>query len=110
MFYFLSGYFLNDMSNLHQDNIFFKTFILHGSVTLAILCSFQVYRKVINHIYACCSVAQSGLILCDPMDFIYMYLFFFKSFSHLGCYRILSRVPCTNSRLRVCLIELLRIF
>ena len=26
--------------------------------------------------------------------YIYMYLFFFKFFSHLGCYIILSRVPC----------------
>ena len=26
--------------------------------------------------------------------YIYMYLFFFKFFSHLGYYRILSRVPC----------------
>ena len=26
--------------------------------------------------------------------YIYMYLFFFKFFSQLGCYRIVSRVPC----------------
>ena len=26
--------------------------------------------------------------------YIYMYLFFFKFFSHLGYYRIPSRVPC----------------
>ena len=25
---------------------------------------------------------------------LYMYLFFFKFFSHLSYYRILSRVPC----------------
>ena len=39
------------------------------------LCQFQVHSKVIQ--------------LC-----VYMYLFFFKFFSHLGYYRILSRVPC----------------
>ena len=27
-----------------------------------------------------------------------MYLFFFKFFSHLGCYRILSRVPCAFNK------------
>ena len=37
------------------------------------LCQFQVYSKV-THFY------------------IYIYLFFFKFFSHLGYYRILSRV------------------
>ena len=26
--------------------------------------------------------------------YVYMYLFFFKFFSHLGCCIILSRVPC----------------
>ena len=39
------------------------------------LCSFQVYSRVIQL-------------------FIYMYLFSFKFFSHLGCYIIWSRVPC----------------
>ena len=38
-------------------------------------CSFQVYHKVIW--------------VCK-----YMYLFFFKFFSHLGYYRMLSRIPC----------------
>ena len=38
------------------------------------LYQFQVYSKVIQL-------------------YIYMYLFFFKLFSHLGYYRILSRVP-----------------
>ena len=28
--------------------------------------------------------------------YIYMYLFFFKFFSHLGCYIILRRVPCEH--------------
>ena len=39
------------------------------------LCSFQVYSKVIPF-------------------YIYMYLLFFKFFPHLGYYRQLSRVPC----------------
>ena len=39
------------------------------------LCEFQVYSKAIQL-------------------YTYMYLFFFKFFSHLGYYRILSRVPC----------------
>ena len=39
------------------------------------LFSFQVYSKVIQ-------------LYTD------MYLFFFKVFSHLGYYRVLSRVPC----------------
>ena len=30
--------------------------------------------------------------------YIYMYLFFFKFFSHLGYYRVLSRVPMLHSR------------
>ena len=38
------------------------------------LCYFQVYNKVIQ---------------------LYMYLFIFKFFSKLGCYRMLSRVPRT---------------
>ena len=40
-----------------------------------VLCSFQVYSKVIQL-------------------YVHMYLFFFKLFSHLGYYRILSRAPC----------------
>ena len=44
---------------------------------LAMLCPFQVYSRVIQ--------------LC-----IYKYLSFFKFFSHIGYYRILSRVPCTT--------------
>ena len=39
------------------------------------LCQFQVYSKMIQ-LYK------------------YVYLFFFKLFSHLGYYRVLSRVPC----------------
>ena len=39
------------------------------------LSQFQVYSKVVQL-------------------YIYMYLFFFKFFSHLGYYRILTRVPC----------------
>ena len=46
------------------------------------LCQFQVYSKVI-HFY------------------IYMYLFFFKFFSHLGYCRILSRVPCATQQVLV---------
>ena len=38
------------------------------------ICEFQVHNKVI-HLY------------------IYMYLFFSKFFSHLGCYITLSRIP-----------------
>ena len=40
------------------------------------LCKFQVYSKVIQL-------------------YIYVYLFFFKLFSRLGYYRMMSRVPCT---------------
>ena len=39
------------------------------------LCWFQVYNKVTQF-------------------YIYMYLFFFKFFSNIGYYRVLSRVPC----------------
>ena len=39
------------------------------------LCSFQVYSKVIQL-------------------YVYIYPFFFRFFSHMGYYRILSRVPC----------------
>ena len=42
------------------------------------MCSFQVYSKVIQ-------------------IHTYMYLFFFRFFSHLGYYRILSSVPCAVS-------------
>ena len=38
-------------------------------------CAFQMYSKVIQL-------------------YIYVYLFFFKFFSHLGCYIILCRIPC----------------
>ena len=40
---------------------------------LTMLYQFQIYTKVIQ---------------------LYKYLFFFKFFSHIGYYRILSRVPC----------------
>ena len=46
------------------------------------LCQFQVYSKVVRF-------------------YIYMYLFFFKFFSHLGYYRILSRVPCAIQQVLV---------
>ena len=46
------------------------------------LCQFQVYSKVIQL-------------------YIYMYLFFLKFFSHLGCYIILSRVPCAIQQVLV---------
>ena len=36
----------------------------------------------------------SGVQQSDSVLYIYMYLFFFKFFSHLGYYRILSSVPC----------------
>ena len=39
------------------------------------LCLFQGYSKVIQL-------------------YIYIYSFFFRFFSHIGYYRILSRVPC----------------
>ena len=34
-------------------------------------------------------------------SYIYMYLFFFKFFSHLGYYRILTRVPCAIQQVLV---------
>ena len=43
------------------------------------MCYFQVYSKVTQ--------------LC-----IYMYLFFFKLFSHLGYYEVLSRVHCATQQ------------
>ena len=57
---------------------FFKLF--NNVVLLINNVVFQVYSKVIQlHIY--------------------MYLFFFKFFSHLGCYIILSRVPCATQQI-----------
>ena len=46
------------------------------------LCQFQVYSKVIQ--------------LC-----IYIYLFFFRFFFHIGYYRVLSRVPCAIQQVLV---------
>ena len=54
------------------------------------LCSFQMYSKVIQ-------------------SHIYMYLISFKFFSHVGYYRILSRVPYTIQQVLVgCLFLLLK--
>ena len=40
-------------------------------------------------------VLASALQQSDSVIYyIYIYLFFSKFFSHLGCYRILNRVPC----------------
>ena len=44
---------------------------------LTLWCEFQAYSKVIQL-------------------YLYVYLFFFKFFSHLGCYIILCRVPCVT--------------
>ena len=55
----------------------FLIFLLYWTVVDLQCCIFQVYSKVIQ---------------------LYMYLFFFKFFPHLGYYRILSRVPVLYSR------------
>jgi len=54
--------------------LFFFNFMLEYS-RLTMLCWVQVYSSVIQL-------------------YIYKYLFFFKLFSHVGDYRILSRVSC----------------
>ena len=46
------------------------------------LCQFQVYRKVI-------------------LLYIYIYSFFFRFLTHVGYYRILSRVPCAIQQVLV---------
>ena len=63
-------------SQIYIYIFFFSTFnfILEYS-WFTMLCSFQLYNKVIQL-------------------YLYMYLFSFKFFSQLGCYIILSRVPC----------------
>ena len=42
----------------------------------------------------CNVVIVSGVQQSDSVIQVYMYLFFFKSFSHLSYYRVLSRTPC----------------
>ena len=46
------------------------------------LCQFQAYNKVIQ-------------------SYIHIYPFFFRFFSHIGYYRILSRVPCALQQVLV---------
>ena len=64
---------------IHKFNVIFC--VLYFNVYFILkysgltMCSFQVHSKVIPF-------------------YIYMYLLFFKFFSHLGYYRQLSRVPC----------------
>ena len=55
----------------------FLILLLYWTVVDLQCCIFQVYSEMIQ---------------------LYMYLFFFKFFSHLGYYRILSRVPVLYSR------------
>ena len=70
---------------LRKTNVFIVTtlfltfyFILEYS-WLTMLCQFQVYSKVVKlHIY--------------------IYLFFFKFFPHLGCYTIQNRVRCARQQ------------
>ena len=57
------------------NSFFFLNSLFYIGVQLINDVVFQVYSKVIQL-------------------YIYMYLLFFKFFSHLGCYIILSRVPC----------------
>ena len=47
------------------------------------LCKFQVYSKV-NRLY------------------VYIYPLFFRFFSHIGHYRVLSRVPCAIQQVLIC--------
>ena len=49
---------------------------------------FYIGAQLINNIMLVSGVQQSDQLRA------YVYLFFFKLFSHLGCYIILSRVPC----------------
>ena len=65
-----------DMVRGSISKVFIFSFVLEHS-WLTILCWFHMYSKVIQL-------------------YIYMYLFFFKSISYLGYYRILNSVLCTT--------------
>ena len=53
---------------------------------LYFLTFFLYWSNLINNVALASSVQQ--------VIQLYMYLFFFQIFSHLGYYRIVSRVPC----------------
>ena len=75
-----SGTMCGDSKICQDRTLFFPLFLiflLYWTVVDLQCCIFQVYSKVIQ---------------------LYMYLFFFKFFPHLGYYRILSRVPVPYSR------------
>ena len=55
--------------------IFLTFYLILEHSWLTMLCLLQMYSKVVQL-------------------YIYMYLFFFKYFSHFGCYMILSHFPC----------------
>ena len=60
---------------ISKSLFFFYFYFISEHSLLAMLCEFQVYSKMLQL-------------------YIYMYLVFSKLFSHLGYYRIMSRVPC----------------
>ena len=53
----------------------------------------NIYYIMINIILINNIMLVSGVEQSDQLH-VYMYLFFFKLFSHLGCYIRLSRVTC----------------
>ena len=49
---------------------------------------------IYNQLSPCASGVQLQVYSKVSQLYIYIYPFFFRFFSHIGCYRILSRAPC----------------
>ena len=86
--------------NVYQMNALFKKFLLEDN-WFTLLCYFLLYSKV-SALFKKFLLEDSWFtLLCYFLLYgkvnqlyIYMYQLFFRFFSHVGHYRVLSRVPC----------------
>ena len=74
------GKFLLKLKNVHWSKVLFYYF---WTVLFYIVYCIVDWQYCVN--FRC---------VAEWFSYRYMYLFFFKFFSHLGCYVLLSRVPC----------------
>ena len=80
-------HFLGPLLFLIHSFTFFANVFLSFYLLLFCFIYFILYWRIVDE--QCVQVYSKWIHL-----YICMYLFFFKIFSHLGYYRILSRVPC----------------
>ena len=70
---------------------FINTLCIQDYFTVKMYYSVTLFLIEVQLIY---NVLVSGVQQSDSVEYIYRYPLFFRFFSHLGHYRVLSRVPC----------------